>query len=93
MARREAEYYMRLASDDDFLHSELRRIRASNQLRWARRLAALVFLISWLGVAIAGRLSPPLEQFGWALMTTSGLVWFASLAGLHYVVKRGDQSD
>ena len=48
MAAREARYYERLMGDDDFLESELSRIRISNQIRWARRLAAVTFFISWM---------------------------------------------
>jgi len=61
-------------SDDAFLEEpSWRRIRVSNQLRWARRLAALVFF--WPGWRQhRGRFYSFIEEFGWAIMATSGLL-------------------
>jgi len=88
MAEREARYYERLVRDDDFLEGELRRIRISNQVRWARRLAALAFFGAWLTGAIAGRFYPYVEEFGWAMMATSGVVWGACAAALRLFRRR-----
>jgi tetratricopeptide (TPR) repeat protein len=88
LARREAEYYERLMGDDDFLEAELRRIRVSNQLRWARRLAALVFFLAWLAAGIAGRFYTFVEAFGWAMMATSGLLWCAVSISLRWFRRR-----
>jgi tetratricopeptide (TPR) repeat protein len=79
MAGREARYYERLMDDDDFLEAELRRIRISNQVRWARRLAAMTFFSAWLVGGLAGRLSSMVEQFGWAIMAMSGLIWCTTI--------------
>lgn len=89
LAEREARYYEKLVRDDDFLEAELRRIRISNQIRWVRRLAALCFFASWLGGAIAGRFYQEIEDFSWALMATSGFVWFAVTVALRYLLRRG----
>jgi len=75
MAGREARYYERLMEDDDFLEGELRRIKVSNQIRWARRLAAMTFFSAWLVGGVVGRFSQMVEQFGWAIMAMSGLLW------------------
>lgn len=88
LARREAAYYQRLVGDDDFLDSELRRIRGSNQLRWARRFAALTFFTAWMFAGVIGRFYYFVEDFGWALMGMSGLVWLASTAALRYFRRR-----
>jgi tetratricopeptide (TPR) repeat protein len=79
MAGREARYYERLMGDDDFLEGELRRIKVSNQVRWARRLAAMTFFSAWLVSGIAGRFSLLVEQFGWAIMAMSGLIWCTAI--------------
>jgi hypothetical protein len=88
MAGREARYYERLMDDDSFLETELRRIRISNQIRWARRLAAMTFFVAWLVGGIAGRFSSMVEQFGWAMMATSGLIWCAAMFTLRFFRRR-----
>jgi tetratricopeptide (TPR) repeat protein len=88
MATREARYYERLMGDDDFLESELRRIRISNQIRWARRLAALTFFMSWAVAGLLGRFYSFVEDFGWALMAMSGLLWCAASFTVRYFRRR-----
>ena len=88
LAEREARYYERLMTDEDFLESELRRIRAANQIRWARRLAALVFFGAWLMGGVAGRVFEFVEDFGWAVMATSGLIWCAATFTLRHFRRR-----
>jgi tetratricopeptide (TPR) repeat protein len=88
MAGREARYYERLMGDDDFLEGELRRIRASNQIRWARRLAALAFFSAWMVAGVIGSFYSVLENFGWAVMASSGLLWCAANAGLRIFRRR-----
>jgi len=75
-------------SDDAFLEAELRRIRVSNQLRWAARLAALVFFLAWLAAGIAGRFYSFIEEFGWAIMATSGLLWCAASLSMRWFRRR-----
>ncbi len=88
LAAREARYYERLVRDDDFLESELRRIRIANQIRWLRRLSALTFFGAWLVGGLAGRLHFVFEQFGWALMASSGLAWCVAAIALRYLLRR-----
>lgn len=88
MARREAQYYERLMSDEDFLESELRRIRISGHLRWGQRASALIFLGAWVAAGIAGRFSPVVEDFGLALMATSGFMWFTVTMAFRYFRQR-----
>jgi tetratricopeptide (TPR) repeat protein len=91
LARREAGYYQRLMGDDDFLEAELRRIRAINQIRSARKLSALIFLVAWTVASLVGRFVLPVQAYGWALMATSGLVWCACTLALQYFRKRRSQ--
>jgi tetratricopeptide (TPR) repeat protein len=88
MAGREARYYERLMGDDDFLEGELRRIRVSNQIRWARRLAALAFFSAWMVAGVMGRFYSAFEDFGWAVMASSGLLWCASTAAIRIFRRR-----
>jgi len=91
MANREARYYGRLMDDDDFLEAELRRIRISNQVRWARRLAAMTFFTAWLVGGIVGRFSLAVENFGWATMAMSGLIWCSAMFTTRLVRRRAGQ--
>jgi len=88
MAGREARYYEKLMADDDFLEAELNRIKISNQIRWARRLAAMTFFSAWLVGGIVGRISPMVESFGWSIMATSGMIWCAALASMRFFRRR-----
>jgi len=88
MAGREARYYERLMGDDDFLEGELRRIRVSNQIRWARRLAALAFFTAWMMAGVMGRFYSAFEDFGWAVMASSGFLWCIAAAGLRLFRRR-----
>ncbi|MFP5263530.1 MAG: tetratricopeptide repeat protein [Blastocatellia bacterium] len=88
LAGREARYYERLMSDDEFLESELSRMRAVNQIRWARRGAALTFFGAWFVAGLVGRLYSLVEDFGWAMMATSGLLWCVSTFVLRYFRRR-----
>ena len=88
MAGREARYYEKLMADDDFLEAELNRIKISNQIRWARRLAAMTFFSAWLVGGIVGRISPMVESFGWSIMATSGMIWCAAIASMRFFRRR-----
>lgn len=88
VADREAHYYERLMSDDTFLEAELTRIRVSNQISWAKRLSALAFFCAWLTAGIAGRFYSFIEEFGWATMAASGLLWCAAGLAMRYFRRR-----
>jgi tetratricopeptide (TPR) repeat protein len=88
LAEREARYYERLVREDEFLDAELRRIRVANQIKTARRLATVVFFLSWVVSGIMGRVYATVEHFGWAMMATSGFVWCASAIALHFFRRR-----
>jgi tetratricopeptide (TPR) repeat protein len=88
LAGREAQYYERLAGDDEFLEAELRRMQFATQCRWARRLAAVTFVLAWMSAGISGRFYQSVESFGWAVMVTSGFVWAASGFALRRLRRR-----
>ncbi len=90
MAEREARYYERLASDEEFLERELRRISMANQIRWMRRAAALTFFLSWLVAVSAGRFYPQVEYFTWALMAMTVIVWGGATFALRFFRRRDD---
>jgi tetratricopeptide (TPR) repeat protein len=90
MAEREARYYERLASDEEFLESELRRISAANQIRWVRRAAALTFFLAWLVAVSAGRFYPQVEHFTWALIAMTAIVWGAATFTLRFFRRKDD---
>jgi tetratricopeptide (TPR) repeat protein len=90
MAEREARYYERLASDEEFLESELRRISTSNQIRWVRRAAALTFFLAWLVAVSAGRFYPQVEHFTWALIAMTAIVWGGATFTLRFFRRRDD---
>lgn len=88
LAGREARYYERLRSDDAFLEAELLRIRVSNQIRWVKRLSALAFFCAWLTAWVVGRFYSLAEDFGWAMMAASGLVWCAAALAMRWFRRR-----
>lgn len=78
-ARREADYYVRLSDDDNYLSAELSRINWLQTLTGVRRLAARVTNASVL-IALAGPFfAPAVGEIGWALASSSLLAWLSSL--------------
>lgn len=92
LAEREARYYQRLMADDEFLESELRRLRVSNQVRWARRLAAMTFLgaLTAAITIIALGVDTFIEDFAWSVMGASGIAWFGSAVSLFFFRRRAE---
>lgn len=74
-ARREADYYSRLNSDDDYLAAELRRIGWLQNLQRARRLAARVTMAGVLLALVGPALDQALEGVGWSLATSALFAW------------------
>ncbi len=90
MAGREARYYERLASDEDFLERELGRIHLSSQIHWARRAVWLTFFMAWAAAITAGRFYPQIERFCWALMAMAAIVWAGTTFLLRFFRRRDD---
>lgn len=78
-ARREADYYVRLNDDDDYLSAELSRINWLQTLTRGRRVAARVTHASILVALIGTYADQAIAGIGWALASSSLVAWLASL--------------
>ncbi len=78
-ARLEADYYVRLNDDDDYLSAELSRINWLQTLTLGRRLAARVTNASILVALIGTYADQAIAGIGWALASSSLVAWLASL--------------
>jgi tetratricopeptide (TPR) repeat protein len=79
LARREADYYTRLNSDEDYLAAELRRM---NWLESAGRIQRLTARISFASLLVA-LVGSSIDQFvagvGWAVASSSIIAWSGSV--------------
>ena len=87
-ARSEAEYYMHLNNDDDYLGTELRRISWLQNVTRIRRLALRVTNTSVLLALIAGLIDPLAGSFAWSLASSALFVWLVSLLGTRMLFSR-----
>lgn len=87
-ARREADYYGRLNSDDDYLATELRRIGWLQQLQRARRLAARMTLASLLLALLGPSFDESIESIGWSLASSSLVAWLLVALASRYLAAR-----
>ncbi len=78
-ARREADYYVRLNDDDDYLSAELSRINWLQTLTRGRRLAARVTNASILVALIGTYADHAIAGIAWAFASSSLVAWLASL--------------
>ena len=78
-AGREADYYVRLNDDDDYLSAELDRINWLQTLNRGRRLAARVTNASILVALIGTYADPAIAGIAWAFAGSSLVAWLASL--------------
>jgi len=78
-ARREADYYVRLNDDDDYLSAELNRINWLQTLTRSRRIAARVTNSSILVALIGTYADHAISGIGWALASSSLMAWLGSL--------------
>jgi len=78
-ARREADYYVRLNDDDDYLSAELSRINWLQTLTRGRLLAARVTNGSILVALIGTYADQAIAGVGWALASSSLVAWLGSL--------------
>ncbi|MEP6920299.1 MAG: hypothetical protein ABI967_04165 [bacterium] len=78
-ARREADYYVLLNDDDEYLSAELRRINWLQALSQVRRIAARLTNASILLALVGPYLDESLAGIGWALASSSILAWLFGL--------------
>lgn len=91
-AKREADYYVRLNDDDDYLSSELRRINWLQTFSHIRRLAARITNASILIALIGPYLDPAIASMGWALASSSLVAWLLGIVGTRILAGRGNRS-
>ena len=87
-ARREADYYLRLNDDEDYLATELRRINWLQNITRIRRLAARTINVSIILALIGGYLDPVAGSVGWALASSSMIAWILTLLGNWWLFAR-----
>lgn len=89
LARREADYYSRLNSDEDYLAAELRRM---NWLEGANRIQHLTARVSFAAMLIAvvgSSIDQVVAGLGWALASSSIIAWSGSLIIRKLLAARG----
>jgi tetratricopeptide (TPR) repeat protein len=85
LASREARYYGRLCSDDDYFEAEINRITKLRNVEWARHLSAILLFVFWVFALLSGRFSQDLGKLAWSAVISTSLVWLGSvLLSLHY---------
>ena len=87
-ARREAEYYGRLNSDDEYLTTELRRINWLQTITRVRRLSARVTNAAILVALAGGFVDLTLGSVGWSIASSSLIVWILTLIGTRILFER-----
>lgn len=87
-ANREADYYVRLNDDDDYLSTELRRINWLQALSHMRRLAARITNASILIALLGPYLNSTIASMGWALASSSLVTWLLGLFGTRLLAQR-----
>ena len=79
LARREADYYSRLNSDEDYLAAELRRMNWLESAGKIQRLTARISFASLLVALIASSVDQFVAGVGWAIASSSIIAWSGSL--------------
>lgn len=84
-ARGEADYYLTLNNNDDYLATELRRINWLQYFAKIRRLSIKVVTASVLLAIIGGLLDSLTSNLGWSIAGSSLVIWLASVVGTHFL--------
>jgi hypothetical protein len=87
-ARREADYYLRLNDDEDYLATELKRISWLQNITKVRRLAARTTNAGILLALVGGYLDPIASGLGWSLASSSLIAWVLTLLGIRLLFTR-----
>jgi Tfp pilus assembly protein PilF len=86
LAARKSEYYERLMSDDQFLSAEASWEAILTQLKWARRAALALFLLTWLLQLTASQSVEALRVFSREISATALIVWICTLAASQIIL-------
>ena len=89
LARREAEYYSRLNSDEDYLAAELRRMNWLEGANRVQHLTARVSFAAMLVALVGSSFDQVVAGLGWALASSSIIAWSGSLVTRRLLASRG----
>lgn len=78
LAQREADYYSRLCSDEDYFEVELERITRLSNFQWARSCSGVLIFFFWILAVVGGFFSPALRGLAWSAVFSTILVWAGS---------------
>jgi tetratricopeptide (TPR) repeat protein len=87
-AQREADYYLRLNSDEDYLAVELRRIGWLHHIQRARRIAVRLTIAAFLLALLGGTVDEDLSKIGWALASSSIIAWMSVRLASRFFTQR-----
>ncbi len=80
-ARREADYYLLLNNDEEYLATELRRINWLQGITRVRKLATRVTNSGVLLALAGGYVDPVAGSIGWSLASSSLILWLLTVVG------------
>jgi tetratricopeptide (TPR) repeat protein len=89
LARREADYYSRLNSDEDYLAAELRRMNWLEGANRIQRLTARVSFAAMLIALVGSSIDQMVAGLGWALASSSIIAWSGSVITRKLLATRG----
>ncbi|HKE55198.1 MAG TPA: hypothetical protein VKB46_00795 [Pyrinomonadaceae bacterium] len=87
-ARREADYYLLLNNDEEYLATELRRINWLQSITRVRKLATRVTNSGVLLALAGGYVDPIAGSVGWSLASSSLIVWLLTVLGSRLLFSR-----
>ena len=87
-ARREADYYLCLNDNEDYLATELRRINWLQHFTRIRRLSLRITNAGILLALIGGLFDPFTSKLGWSVASSSLAIWFVSVIGTRFLFNR-----
>lgn len=87
-ARREADYYLLLNNDDDYLVTELRRISWLQNVTRVRRLAMRAIQAAILLAVIGNFVDPVASSVGWSIASSGLILWLCTLLASRMLLKR-----
>ena len=88
MSRREADYYVLLSSDEDYLAAELRRMNWLQNVTRIQQFAGRVSFASMLMALVGSSINPVIAGVGWALASSSIIAWSTSLIATRLLMTR-----
>ena len=89
LARREADYYSRLNTDEDYLAAELRRMNWLEGTGRIQRVTARLSFAALLIALIGSSVDQVVASLAWALASSSVIAWSGSLIFRKFLTTRG----